>query len=260
MLFCLLPSAFCPSLAFLSLPFPVSLHAIPPQVKSYVESMKVAVIIGVGDGIGLAVASKFARAGYRVAMVARHAEKLEQYSQRIQGSGYQAKGYSTDAGNPQSLKETLQQIQQEMGPVDTLVYNAASHHPGELVTLSDEAFLQDFQVNVLGAFVAVRAVLEGMRTLGGGTILLTGGGLGLRPQVGLGSLSLGKAGLRGLALLLAEELRPYNIQVSTITVMGHVSPTTPFSPDRIADKFWEIHQMPVLPAEVQMAPDPEPAT
>jgi short-subunit dehydrogenase len=81
-----------------------------------------------------------------------------------------------------------------------------------------------------------------MVSAGGGTVLFTGGGLALAPQAGLGVASLvaGKSALRGLALVLHEELKPQGIHVGLVTIAGMVAPGTAFDPDRIAEAYWDL--------------------
>jgi len=97
---------------------------------------------------------------------------------------------------------------------------------------------------VAAALAGARWALPSMRAAGEGTLLFTGGGIGLKPQAGLASASLGKAALRSLALSFAEELEPEGIHAAIVTVRGFVQAGTALSPEAVAECFWELHAQP----------------
>jgi NAD(P)-dependent dehydrogenase (short-subunit alcohol dehydrogenase family) len=81
-----------------------------------------------------------------------------------------------------------------------------------------------------------------MAAAGGGTILITGGMP--EPDPAVTSLSLGKAGVRALTVLLARQYGPSDIHVATVTVGGAVAAGGRFDPDRIAEQYWRLHAQP----------------
>lgn len=204
----------------------------------------VCTIVGVGPGIGLAVAERFGREGFQLALVARRASSLTQYAIQLGAKGIMAEDFPANAGNAASLQTAFGLIQQQLGPTDVLIYNAIAVHPGPPSTLDSTAVMQDFAVNVVGALVAAQQVIPAMQTAGRGTILFTGGGLALDPNPAYASLAIGKAGVRNLAHSLAAELEPAGIHVATITICGYVQPGTPFAPERIAEAYWRLHRQP----------------
>lgn len=199
-----------------------------------------AVILGAGPGIGLAVARRFAGEGFRTALVSRPADPLEAFRETLGD----ALVLGADLGAPDRLQEALAAILAWGGPPRVLVYNASAGAPGPGADLSPAQAMVDLQVNVASALAGVQWALPAMRAAGAGTLLFTGGGLGLRPKAGLASASLGKAALRSLALGLAEELEPEGIHAATVTVCGFVQAATDLSPDRIARCFWDLHAQP----------------
>jgi short-subunit dehydrogenase len=199
--------------------------------------MAVCAVVGVGPGVGMAVARRFAREGFQLALIARRAEAVQAAAAEIGGG---ARGIAADAGDPASLHDALAQA----GAVEVLVYNAVAARPAKPSQLDPAALAAEFAVNVTGALVAAQAVLPGMRAAGRGTILLTGGGFAFEPMPVMASLGVGKAGLRNLAFSLAKELEPEGIHVATVTIGGIVQPGGFFAPDAIAERFWELHAQP----------------
>ncbi len=200
-----------------------------------------AAIVGVGPGIGLAVAKRFAQEGFRVALVARTLERVQAYAGQFRTEGLEASAFVGDAAQPGSIKTAMGAIQAQLGTPSVLVYNAAAYHPGVPSSLTREVLLDGFTVNVIGALEATKAVLDGMRKNTSGTVLFTGCGLALNPYKDYASLGIGKAGIRSLAFSRAQELEPDGIHVATVTVAGSVRPGTPFDPDRIAAHYWRLH-------------------
>src|SRR3712207_3534252 len=82
---------------------------------------KTAVIVGGSSEIGNAIAHGFQASGARVAIAARTAEKLEQATQRLQAEDQNARGYVTDAAQPQALDQLLASILNDFGHIDVLV-------------------------------------------------------------------------------------------------------------------------------------------
>ncbi|MCK6590234.1 MAG: SDR family NAD(P)-dependent oxidoreductase [Polyangiaceae bacterium] len=201
----------------------------------------VCAIVGAGSGIGLAVAKRFAREGFCVALLARRADELEGYAATLRKEGADARGFPADAGDFASLEGALTQIDQDLGAPDVLVYNAAALRRGAPTTLSGDDLIADFKVSVAGALVCAKHVAAAMRERKRGTILLTGGGLALSPHPDFASLAIGKAGIRSLAGSLAGELEPAGIHVATVTICGFVKPGTHFDPDKIADVYFTLH-------------------
>lgn len=200
------------------------------------------IIVGMGEGNGLAIARRFAKEGFAIAMIARNQNKLQEYREQLQGSGYEVYDFVADAGDEASLKSAFVSIQEQLGNPDVLVYNAAVPRMENVLNTSFETLVNDFKVNVAGALVATQAVIPAMQAQGKGTILLTGGGFALYPSPDFASLSIGKAGIRSLANTLAGALKSQNIRVGTITICGTVDAADPkYSPDRIADKYWEFY-------------------
>lgn len=82
----------------------------------------IAVVVGVGPANGAALARRFARAGYRVAMLSRTVESTQALAKDISGSA----AYACDVGDPRSIAAAFAQIRADLGEVDALIYNAGS--------------------------------------------------------------------------------------------------------------------------------------
>ncbi|MER2266830.1 SDR family NAD(P)-dependent oxidoreductase [Methylobacterium oxalidis] len=194
-----------------------------------------AVVVGIGPGLGLAIARRFAREGFSVVGLARRPDNIPVEE------GIEVR--QADAADAAGLEAALRSIEANRGPIAVLVYNAYGVRVGSpgMPTPSDLA--TDLQVNVVGAYAAARTMHSLMLTRGRGSIILTGGGLALdpRPWPGAFSLSAGKAALRNLAYSLSEAFKADGVIVATVTITGRIQEGTPFAPDLIADTFWRLH-------------------
>ena len=208
------------------------------------QSKGPAIIIGYGSGVSGAVAEAFAKEGYPLALMARDAAKLDAAVAAFRASGVEARGFVADAGDAAALTAALDAAHEALGDAEVLVYNAALWRPGPVLATTAESFDADFKVCVTGALVAARALAPAMIAAGRGSLLFTGGGLALYPSPQAPSLSVGKAGIRALALMLAKELAPNGIRVGTVTIAGEVAVGTPFTPEKIADAFLALHRSP----------------
>jgi short-subunit dehydrogenase len=128
-----------------------------------------------------------------------------------------------------------------MGIIDVLFYNAASKKKKDLLSEETDDLINDFRLNVANVFHLVKYLLDDLRQTKG-AVLLTGGGFALEPNYEYGSLSLGKAGLRNLALQLNQALKEDDIYVGTLTINGHIQEESKqYSPALLANIFWDMH-------------------
>lgn len=203
---------------------------------------EVCAVIGAGPGIGAAVARRFGREGMKVALLSRRGAEMVRAADELISQGLDARGYACDAERAHDIADALAAVAHDLGPVTCLVYNAAVIKPGGPLEVGLEQLVRHFRVDVGGALVAVQRVVPHMKSAGRGSILLTGGGLALEPWPQMTALSIGKAGLRSLALALHKELKPAGIHVATVTVDGLVEKGGKLDPDAIAGVFWALHQ------------------
>jgi NAD(P)-dependent dehydrogenase (short-subunit alcohol dehydrogenase family) len=208
------------------------------------EGGEVAVVVGAGPGLGAAVAHRFAKGGYRVAVMARSKEKLETLKEEIIAAGGQAIAVEVDAANEDSIKEAFATVVKELGHPSVLVYNAALLQMQENATsISPSYLVESFRVNVVGALASVQQVVGHMKTQRKGTILLTGGGLSrsvMTPK--FTALAIGKSGIRSLGQGLFLELKEHNIRATSVTICGFIKPEDPiFSPTNLAEVYWTLH-------------------
>ena len=200
------------------------------------------VIVGAGPGIGTSVARRFGTAGLPVGLIARSAASIDTTRTTLAAAGVEAVGATADAGEEDQLTAALDVLAGQLGGPQVLVYNAGlirADRPGEL---SRQQYLDAYAINVLGALTSAVHLAPVMTEAGGGTILITGGMP--EPEPGQTSLSLGKADVRALTVLLAKEYGPAGIHVATVTVGGAVSQGSRFDPDRIAEQYWRLHAQP----------------
>jgi NAD(P)-dependent dehydrogenase (short-subunit alcohol dehydrogenase family) len=197
--------------------------------------------------MGLALARRFAREGYRIAMIARRAEALAGYAATIAGEiDGEATGHPADLADPADTRRAMAGIRAAHGPASLLIYNASVWNGTPAMALAPEDFMQDIALDATGALVTAQAVYPDMKAAGGGAMLFTGSHAAIAPDKGTGSASLtaGKSALRGLVFAMAPRLRAEGIRVGTVTIAGAVKPGTAFDPDRIAERFVDLARLP----------------
>ena len=87
-------------------------------------TQKVCVVFGFGPGIGAACARRWIKEGFKVAIVARNRDKLQAFEAKHAGGV--TKGYSCDVTNRQQMEMTIPQIEADLGPIHTMIYNAGN--------------------------------------------------------------------------------------------------------------------------------------
>jgi len=217
------------------------------------STSKVAVVVGVGPGLGRALAVRFARGGFRVALVARHDESVRAAQAEVEGLGGYAAAFLADVAEEESVRSTFRRIEDEMGAPEVLLYNAAAFQVGGILELSAASFEQAWRVNCLGGLHSAQAVLPGMLQAGRGTILFSGATASLRGSANFAGVAVGKFGLRALAQSMAREFGPKGIHVAHVVIDGQIDtprvrarftgrdPKTFLDPMAIAEVYWSLH-------------------
>lgn len=203
---------------------------------------KIIVIVGMGGGISYAVALKWGRAGYHIAMISRNQEKLKVFAEMLAKDGIACSYYVADAGVQKELTGAFRTIRESLGHPEVMLYNAAKIKDKNILRESIASLATDFKTNVGGAVHAVKQVVRAMKKAKKGTILFTGGGLGLNPHPNYGSLSLGKAALLNVCKQLVQELSYTQIKVGMVIVKGVVkAKDLRYNPTAITEELWKIH-------------------
>jgi NAD(P)-dependent dehydrogenase (short-subunit alcohol dehydrogenase family) len=203
-----------------------------------------AIIIGVGPGLGLAIARTFAEAGHPVALLARNAAKLETYAAELAESDRLVRGYAADAGIPTELRQGIRAAVSELGEPDVLVYNAALLRADTPTDGDDVGWTNALAVDVLGAKVAAETVLPLLRG-GHGSLLFTGGGFAIYPSPEYASVSVGKAALRAYVQTLHTHLDSTEVHATSITIAGNVGGGEErFEPTTLAQAYLDLHHQP----------------
>jgi len=216
----------------------------------------VAVVIGVGPGLGAALVRRFA-AAYPVAMLARNAEFLKTLAVETRKSGAKVLDLPCDVSDSTQVTQAFRAIRKDLGEPELLLYNAGSGTFGGITEITPEQYEADWRVNAFGAFVAAKEVAPGMVARGHGAMLFTGATAGVK--AGAKSVSFGPAkfAMRGLAQSLARDLGPKGIHVAWINVDGSIDipgarglkPSLKdgdfLKPEAIAETYWHLaHQDP----------------
>jgi NAD(P)-dependent dehydrogenase (short-subunit alcohol dehydrogenase family) len=177
----------------------------------------VALITGGGRGIGEAVALAFAGAGATVVLAARTASELEQVAAKARTAGAVATAVPTDVSSASDVSRLVQSALDDYGRVDVFVNAAGILGPVGLLWEADpEAWKRAIEVNLYGTFLCCRAVLPHMVQRRQGKIINFSGGGAASPFLRFAAYGASKAAVVRLTETLAEEVKPFNVQVNAI--------------------------------------------
>ena len=195
----------------------------------------VCAVVGIGPGNGEAFARRFDREGYRLALLSRSTG----LSGKLAGELADARAYECDVTGAAAIERAFNEVAGELGPVDTLLYNAGAGQFGSIDDVSADDFESAWRVNALGLFLAARQVIGPMREAGRGNIIITGATASLRGGASFAAFASAKAAQRNLAQSMARRLWPEGIHVALVIVDGMIdSPRTrSFAPDRAGEGF-----------------------
>jgi NADP-dependent 3-hydroxy acid dehydrogenase YdfG len=213
---------------------------------------QVCLITGVGPGTGAALARRFARGGYRVAMLARSAERLDALAAEIAG----ARAFQCDVTDAGALEATCAAVASKLGPPRVVIHNAVGGAFGDFQSIDPGVLRHNFEVNTMALLTLARAVAPAMVSAGEGAILCTGNTSAHRGVASFAGFAPSKAAQRILAESIARSLWPRGVHVAYVTIDAvidlawtrqiHADKPDDFfiTPDAIADECWHTAHQP----------------
>ncbi len=190
-----------------------------------VEASKGAcLVVGVGDGVGGAIARAFAAEGYTVCMTRRprHLDQLEALAVEIRQNGGDVRAYGVDARQEAEMVALVDRIEAEVGPLEVVVFNIGANVRFGIVETTAQVFSKVWEMACFAGFLTGREAARVMLPRGRGTILFTGASASLRGKDGFSAFASAKAGLRAMAQSLAREVGPKGIHVAHVVVDGAI--------------------------------------
>jgi NAD(P)-dependent dehydrogenase (short-subunit alcohol dehydrogenase family) len=221
-----------------------------------------ALIVGTGAGLSASLARLFHQEGMRVALAARHVDKLAALCGETG-----AKAYPCDAAKPDDVAKLFASVIAEIGTPDVVVYNASGRARGPIADLKPDEVLNAIMVGCYGGFLVGQQAARAMLKAGHGSILFTGASASVKGFPLSSAFAMGKFGLRGLTQSMARELAPQNIHVAHFVIDGAIrqsndargegrGPDALLEPDAIAASYLAVHRQhrSAWTAEIELRP------
>lgn len=158
---------------------------------------EVAVVAGGSAGVGRAVVNAFARRGYRVAVLARDPERVEEACADVRAAGGQALAIALDVADADQVEQAADRIERELGPIAVWVNNASTTVFARALDMAAEEYERVTQVSYLGVVHGTLAALRRMHARDRGTIVQTGSALAYRSIPLQSAYCAAKAAIRG---------------------------------------------------------------
>ena len=211
---------------------------------------------GASQGLGAAIARRFAAGGYPVAIAGRSADKLHATAEELKASGARVATLvgdvtlAADVAGFVAAAETL-------APLAVAVHNAGSNRPAPFLKVSAESFEQHWREHALGGFHLGQAAIPVLLANGGGTLIFSGASGSLRGKANFSPFAGAKAAVRNVAQSIAREYGPQGIHVGHVVIDGGIEgerlltmrpqlkdergPDGMLNIDAIADAYWTLH-------------------
>lgn len=177
-------------------------------------------ITGAAQGIGFAVASHLAKAGYQVYAMVRSSSNSSELDKAVKQFSPRLTKLIGDVTQASLIEENIQQIISESGRLDVVINNALHVLVGTCETCTIEEQKQSMDINYFGAVRVLQSALPFMRMQRSGHIINISSVAGYEPFPHLESYVASKFALEGLTESLASHLSPWNIRVSLIEPGG----------------------------------------
>ncbi len=199
---------------------------------------KLAIVTGVGPGTGASIVRRLVADGYRVAMLARNAERLA----ALQDELADTHAFPVDVSDSARLEHTLELIRAQLGDADVLVHNAVGATFGTFHEIDPADLQANFQTNVMALLHLARKLSPAMVEKGQGAIIVTGNTSALRGKGHFAGFAPSKAAQRILSESIARELGPKGVHVAYLVI------------DAVIDVEWTRKLHPSKPDEFFIQP------
>ena len=178
---------------------------------------KVALVTGASRGLGLAIAKALAAEGAGVAALARDGGELGRAVLELERSGARVQAVPADVTSASAVDQAVRSAVERWGRLDILVLNAGTWQGAPIRDTSESMWDQLLDLNLKGAFLALRAAIPALIERHGSTVVGIGSLGGWAGQPGSAAYAASKWGLRGLLESAALELKPHRVRVSIVS-------------------------------------------
>jgi len=182
---------------------------------------RVALVTGANRGIGFEICRQLGAAGYATVLTARDAEKGSRAVEILRKEGIDAHFCRLDVTDCSSPRQVAAFVEGELGRLDALVNNAAiALDPREILqTVEIDVLRRTLETNLIGVLACCQAFLPMMKEQGYGRIVNVSSGRGSFSKLGSGgpSYRISKTALNALTVILADEVKDFNILVNAMT-------------------------------------------
>ena len=232
-------------------------------------------IVGAGEGLGRALAAKFATQGFDIALFSRSEKGCQAAmdAAKIANEDINVRFFSADVAQPETLESAISNAVQDMGEITVLIYNVRKNFTACSPLDMSYAALEDiYQIEVIGAFAAAKAVLPAMIKQNSGSLFFSSATAALRGSANYPLYSIGKFGLRSLSQSLVRAYAKDGVHIAhfrldcdlDVPVMRELygeryDPEILAKPDDVAETYWLTHLQPTgaWSNEIEIRPSKE---
>ncbi len=177
---------------------------------------KVAIVTGAAQGIGAAIAGRFAAEGATLSLVDVDQAGVEATAGRLAAIGAGCHARRADVTSGEEVKAVVEETVERFGRIDILVNNAGITRDGLLIRMSEQDWDTVLAVNLKGVFLFTKAVARVMMKQRSGAIVNVSSVVGLRGNAGQMNYAASKAGVVGATKSAAKELASRGIRVNAV--------------------------------------------
>ncbi len=200
---------------------------------------KVTIVTGGAQGIGSAVAQRFAAEGARIVLTSRDGTKAQEAADALNRKGGDARGVSLSIDDRDSVKNLVDSVVEDYGSIDVLINNAGTVRDTLLMRMKQDDWDEVIHVNLGSVFACTQAVIRQMMRQRSGRIINMTSIVGLTGNPGQANYAASKAGIIGFTKSVAKEVGSRGITVNAIAPGYIETAMTEALPEAVRSAFLE---------------------